>query len=85
MRTRVDSLEMVLLIRVLLPIALVVAGAALIAFSVSLVVGVALIVLAIFTVMTNVLIRLAISSQDDRDQEAAARDRYARTGRWSGR
>lgn len=75
---------MVLLVRVALPIALVVAGALLIALSVSLVVGVALIVLAIFTVMTNVLIRLAISSQDDRDEETQARERYVRTGRWSG-
>ncbi|MHB1538752.1 MAG: hypothetical protein ACYCUM_13450 [Solirubrobacteraceae bacterium] len=76
---------MVLLVRILLPVALVVAGALLIAFSISLVVGVALIVLAFFSVLTNFLIRLAISSQDDRDQEAAARERYVRTGRWTSR
>ncbi|MHB1999418.1 MAG: hypothetical protein ACYCSI_04430 [Solirubrobacteraceae bacterium] len=71
--------------RVLLPVALVVAGALLVALSVSLVVGVALIALAVFTVLTNILIRLAISSQDDRDREAEARERYTQTGRWSSR
>lgn len=74
---------MVLAVRILFPILLVIAGAVLIASSASLVVGVALIVLAFFTVLTNFLIRLAISSQEDRDREAAARERYVKTGRWS--
>lgn len=76
---------MVLFVRIVFPIALLLAGVLLIALSVSLVVGVALVVLALFTVLTNFLIRLAISSQDDRDREAAARERYAKTGRWSSR
>lgn len=70
-------------VRVVLPIALVLAGALLIALSGPIVVGIGMIVLAFFTVMTNILIRLAMSSQDDRDLEARARERFSKTGSWS--
>jgi membrane protein implicated in regulation of membrane protease activity len=76
---------MVVLVRIVLPIALVVAGGLILAFSGPIVIGIGLIVLAFFSVLTNFLIRLAISSQDDRDKEAAARERYIETGRWSSR
>lgn len=81
----VDSRVMVVLVRIVLPIALVVAGGLILAFSGPIVIGIGLIVLAFFSVLTNFLIRLAISSQDDRDKEAAARERYIETGRWSSR
>ena len=76
---------MVLFVRIVLPILLVIAGALMIALSGPWVVGIGLIVLAVFATLTNFLIRLSISSQDDRDREADARERFRQTGRWSSR
>lgn len=37
---------------------------------------------AMFVIVADWIIRFAISSQDDRDQEASARRRFSRSGHW---
>ena len=73
------------LVRYGLPIAIAIAGIVLMIVgsgSIALAAGFVLIgdAAAVFTV--NVLARLTISSQDDRDREQQAREIFARTGRW---
>jgi len=46
--------------------------------------GVGLLVISLLVVLANVLVRLAISSQEDRAKEEAARRYFSRTGRWPG-
>jgi uncharacterized membrane protein YhiD involved in acid resistance len=47
--------------------------------------GIVLIGIALLVLLANLFARLSISSEDDREQERRARDRYTRTGRWSPR
>ena len=44
--------------------------------------GIVLIGISFLVYLVDVLARLAIASQLDRDREQRARDRFARTGRW---
>jgi hypothetical protein len=44
--------------------------------------GMVLIGVALMVYLVNVLTRLAITSQNDRDREQEARDQFARSGRW---
>jgi hypothetical protein len=44
--------------------------------------GIVLIGISFLVFLVDVLARLAIASQLDRDREQRARDRFARTGRW---
>ncbi len=41
-----------------------------------------LLMTAMFVIVADWIIRIAISSQTDRDEEATARRRFARSGRW---
>lgn len=41
-----------------------------------------LLLTAMFVIVADWIIRFAISSQDDRDEEATARRRFARSGHW---
>jgi hypothetical protein len=70
-------------VRVVLPGSIALAGVALVIAGGSLsAIGAALIGAAILVAIANLLIRLATSSTADRDREAAARQRFTRTGRW---
>jgi hypothetical protein len=44
--------------------------------------GVALLIVALMVWMINWLLRLGVSSNDDREQEERAREYFDRTGRW---
>ncbi len=44
--------------------------------------GFGLIVISVLVWLTNILGRLTLSSDDDRDREQRSREVYARTGRW---
>jgi len=44
--------------------------------------GIVLIGIAVLVELADLFARISISSQDDRDAEEAARERYSRTGRW---
>jgi len=46
--------------------------------------GIVLLGVALLVVLANLFARLSISSEADRERERQARDRYTRTGRWSG-
>lgn len=41
-----------------------------------------LLLTAMFVIVADWIIRFAISSQDDRDEEASARSRFSRSGHW---
>jgi hypothetical protein len=74
-----------LLVRVGLPVGVAVAGIVLIAAGSdadATGMGVVLIGVAGLVVLANVLVRLSISSQEDRVREQRARRRFTRTGRW---
>lgn len=74
-----------LFVRVLLPLGLLIAGIVLLAVPETWGIGLGFVGLAAIAWLTNFLIRLTVSSQDDRDREEQARKRFARTGRWSSR
>lgn len=44
--------------------------------------GIVLIGVALLVLLVNVLARLTISSQEDRDREQRARERFSRDGHW---
>jgi hypothetical protein len=44
--------------------------------------GITLVGVAFLVLLVNLLARLAISSQGDRDREERARERFSREGRW---
>jgi hypothetical protein len=68
-------------VRVGLPAAIAVLGAALLLAGQG-ALGGALLVTAFVVVLANLWVRLAIDSNRDRDDEAAARREFERTGRW---
>jgi hypothetical protein len=74
------------LIRYGLPVAIALAGLIVLivgsGHGVSVAAGIALIGVALLVVLVNLLARLSISSQDDREREQRARERFAREGRW---
>jgi hypothetical protein len=72
------------LLRVGLPVAIAFAGIILIALGGDsrIGLGAALLVISLLVFLTDVLARLAISSQNDRAREEAARERFRATGRW---
>lgn len=70
-------------LRVLLPAALVVAGVVLLIVG-AWALAVAFVLAAVFILVADWMIRLAITSQDDREGEQRARRRFRRTGRWPG-
>ncbi|HEY1688436.1 MAG TPA: hypothetical protein VGF95_06170 [Solirubrobacteraceae bacterium] len=74
---------MLLFVRVLLPLGFLITGLVLLAVPGTWRIGLGLIALAAIAWLANVLIRLTMSSQQDRDREAEARERFERTGRWS--
>ncbi|MBB4662271.1 hypothetical protein [Conexibacter arvalis] len=47
--------------------------------------GIVLLGIALLVLLANLFARLSISSEDDREREQRARDRYTRTGRWTPR
>ena len=69
------------LLRIGLPAVIALAGAVVLLAG-SDVVGLALLAVAVTTVAANWWIRLAIGSEHDREDEARARERFSRTGRW---
>lgn len=75
------------LLRIGLPGAIAMAGLVLIVIggAVYVALGAALLVVSLIAILTDALARLTISSQDDRDREQAARERFSQTGRWSRR
>ena len=73
------------LVRIGLPAAIAVAGVALMVLGEDeslLGAGIVLVGVALLVALTNVLIRLAIRSQADREREAWARRYFDRHGRW---
>jgi hypothetical protein len=70
-------------LRVLLPAALVVVGVVLLVVG-AWALAVAFVLAAGFILVADWMIRLAITSQDDREGEQRARRRFRRTGRWPG-
>lgn len=79
-----DTVEsMLLFVRVLLPLGFLLTGLVLLAVPGTWHIGLGLIGLAAIAWLANFLIRLTMSSQDDREREEEARKRFARTGRWS--
>jgi ABC-type transport system involved in cytochrome bd biosynthesis fused ATPase/permease subunit len=73
------------LVRYGLPVLIAVAGIITIVAgtgSVAVAAGVALIGVAVLVIIINFLARLTVSSQDEREREARARDEFSRTGRW---
>jgi uncharacterized membrane protein YidH (DUF202 family) len=71
----------VTLVRFALPLGLAVVGLVL-ALTVSDALGLALIGVGVLVVVANLYIRLSMASQRDRDEEAAHRATFERTGRW---
>jgi hypothetical protein len=74
-----------LLVRVVLPAAIAAAGGVLIITGDgenTQGAGVALVGCAVLVVMFNLLLRLGLRDQRDRDREEAAREHFDRTGRW---
>jgi hypothetical protein len=69
-------------VRVLLPIGILIAGVVLLFINGTLALGLALIVIAVLVWFADWLMRLGLSSQDDRDREQWARRYFTRTGRW---
>lgn len=67
-----------------LPAAILVAGVVLLVVGGEVATGIGIVFIgsAFLVALFNAFIRLAGSSQDDRDREAAAREEFARTGRW---
>jgi hypothetical protein len=73
------------LIRYGVPGAILLAGVLLIAVgsgAIASAAGIVLIGISFLVYLVDVLARLAITSQLDRDREERARERFARTGRW---
>jgi hypothetical protein len=73
------------LVRYGLPAAILVAGIVVIAVgsgASTKVLGIVLVGVALLVFGVNVLARLTISSQVDRDREQQARERFTREGRW---
>lgn len=82
---RLQSLRPIHLLRYGLPAAVAIAGIVVVIVgngNIATAAGFALIVDAFVVVIVNVLARLTISSQGDRDREQQARETFARTGRW---
>lgn len=79
------SFQPIHLIRYGVPGAILLAGVLLIVVGsgpIAAAAGIVLIGSSFLVYLVDVLARLAIASQLDRDQEQRARDRFARTGRW---
>jgi hypothetical protein len=74
------------LVRIWLPAATAIAGGGLIAFGGDAArgAGVVLVGVAALVVLANVFMRLAISSQRDREVEEERRRSFSRRGRWPG-
>jgi hypothetical protein len=74
------------LVRYGLPAAIALAGVVVLIIGagqgISAAAGITLIGVAFLVGLVNLLARLAISSQDDREREERARDRFSREGRW---
>jgi hypothetical protein len=71
-------------VRVVLPVAIALAGVILMTVGAGSVaaLGALLVGIAGLVVLVNVLARMSISSQSDRDREARARREFQRSGRW---
>ena len=69
------------LVRVGLPLAIALAGAVLIVLGAE-IIGLALVGTGAVVVVANWWMRLALSSEDDRAREDAARREFDRTGQW---
>ena len=81
----VTGLSPIHLVRYGLPGAILLAGVLVIVVgsdAIATAAGVVLIGVSFMVYLVDVLARLAITSQDDRDREQRARARFARTGRW---
>lgn len=74
------------LIRYALPGAIALAGIVVVIVGsgggISAAAGFTLIGVALLVLLVNLLARLAISSQDDREREERARERFSREGHW---
>jgi UPF0716 family protein affecting phage T7 exclusion len=69
-------------VRLGLPLLLLIAGIVLLVIPGTAALGIALVVIAPLVWIANLLMRLGLSSQDDRDREQAARQFYTREHRW---
>ena len=78
---------MLTLVRIWLPVAIGVAGIALIALGddTGRGAGIVLVGVALLVVLANLLIRLGIASERDREREERRRRSFSRSGRWPGR
>lgn len=78
---------MVKLVRYAVPAAIAIAGLAFLAFGeggVAAAFGIVLIGVALLVALANAFARMTISSQRDRERERQSRERFTRTGRWTG-
>ena len=69
-------------VRIGLPVAILGVGIVLLVIPGTAPLGIALIVIAALVSLANLLMRLGLSSQQDRDREEAARRFYSREHRW---
>jgi hypothetical protein len=72
------------LVRVWLPVAIALAGVALILTGDDAAegAGIVLIGVAVLVVLANLMLRLSLSSERDREREEQRRQEFSRTGRW---
>jgi uncharacterized membrane protein len=68
-------------VRIVLPVAIAVAGIVL-GITVNLALGFNLLIAAALVMLANLWIRLAFLSERDREREERAREEFGRTGRW---